>query len=224
MQKGRSRASEIAERLTQAIHAHRLVPGVKLSEDEVSGIFDVSRTTTRAALQILAHAQLIDLQPNRGAFVASPSVREAREVFEARALVEPRTARSAAARATPADVVRLRRHLDREHAAMHRGEPSEALVLSGGFHVLIAEIADQDTLLAFIRQLVSRSSLVIALYWRRPSAMCESHAHDALAAALQDGDGDQAETLMKSHLVDLLSLLDLQNPHSPRISLREALT
>ena len=85
---GRSRAEDIADRLREAIHAHRLTPGAKLSEDEVGGIFEVSRTTTRAALHMLAHEQLVTIEPNRGAFVASPSIREAREVFEARALLE----------------------------------------------------------------------------------------------------------------------------------------
>jgi len=220
---GRSRAEDIADRLREAIHAHRLTPGTKLSEDEVGGIFDVSRTTTRAALQMLAHEQLVAIEPNRGAFVASPSIREAREVFEARALLEPRTARSAAERATPADIALLREHIDAEHAAMREGDSGRALMLSGEFHIQIAKIADQDTIEDFIRQLISRSSLVIALYWRRQNALCESHAHDALIEALARGDGIAAEELMSSHLVDLLSLLDLRQTPPGSLSLKDAL-
>ncbi|WP_417742590.1 GntR family transcriptional regulator [Salipiger sp.] len=220
---GRSRAEDIADRLREAIHAHRLTPGAKLSEDEVGGIFEVSRTTTRAALQMLAHEQLVAIEPNRGAFVASPSIREAREVFEARALLEPRTARSAAERATPADIARLRAHIDAEHAAMRSGDSGRALMLSGAFHIQIAGIADQDTIEDFIRQLISRSSLVIALYWRRQTALCESHAHDALIEALARGDGIAAEELMSSHLVDLLSLLDLRQTPPGSLSLKDAL-
>ena len=220
---GRSRAEDIADRLREAIHAHRLTPGAKLSEDEVGGIFEVSRTTTRAALHMLAHEQLVTIEPNRGAFVASPSIREAREVFEARALLEPRTARSAAERATPADVALLRAHIDAEHAAMRDGDSGRALMLSGEFHIQIARIADQDTIEDFIRQLISRSSLVIALYWRRQTALCESHAHDALIEALARGDGIAAEELMSSHLVDLLSLLDLRQTPPGSLSLKDAL-
>ena len=219
----RTRAEAISSDLTEAIHEHRLTPGMKLGEDEIGDVFGVGRTIVRAALQMLAHAQLVTIEPHRGAFVAKPSVREAREVFEARALLEPRTARSAAERATPADLDLLRAHVAAEHAAIAAGENGLALKLSGDFHLEIARIANQETIAEFIRQLMSRSSLVIALYWRRRSAMCESHAHDALLKAMEAGDGPLAEDLMKGHLVDLVSMLDLQELPDRRQSLREAL-
>jgi DNA-binding GntR family transcriptional regulator len=59
--------------------------------------------------------------------------------------------------------------------------------------------------------LIARSSLIIALYWRRESALCESHAHHALVQAIADGDEQNAEELMRSHLVDLNSALDLRD-------------
>ena len=145
--------SAIIAGLSLAIHEHRLAPGTKLSEDEVGEIYGVSRTVVRAALRQLAHDQLVTIRRNRGAYVAQPSVREAREVFEARALLEPRTARSAAERATPADLARLSAHIQAEHAALAAGEPGRAVYLSGMFHIEIARIADQETILAFIRQL-----------------------------------------------------------------------
>ena len=216
-------ADEIAAYLEQAIHEHRLPPGSKLGESEIGEIFGVSRTTVRAALQSLAHGRLVEIKRNRGALVAQPTVREAREVFEARALLEPRTARSAAARVTDADIAALKAHIDAEHAAIAAGEDGLALSLSGRFHIEIARIADQDTIAEFIAQLVSRSSLIIALYWQRRAALCESHAHHALLSALTARDGDLAEDLMKSHLLDLVSSLDLRNKSSVPSSLKEAL-
>ncbi|CAN0602266.1 unnamed protein product, partial [Ectocarpus sp. 12 AP-2014] len=93
-------SAAISEALSLAIHEHRIAPGTKLGEDEIGDIYGVSRTVVRAALQSLAHVQLVEMRRNRGAFVARPSLVEAHEVFEARELLEPRTARSAAARAT----------------------------------------------------------------------------------------------------------------------------
>ena len=213
----------VADRLALAIHEHRIPPGAKLSEDEVGEIFGVSRTVVRAALQQLAHDRLVSLKRNRGAFVAQPTIREAREVFEARALLEPRTARSAAERATPADLARLAAHIAEEHAALAGNDPGRAVRLSGLFHIEIARIADQDTICGFITQLVARSSLIIALYWQRRNALCESHAHEALMRAFAERDADMAETLMKGHLLDLISSLDLrQSTPRPR-SLKEAL-
>jgi DNA-binding GntR family transcriptional regulator len=216
-------STSVAGRLALAIHEHRLQPGTKLSEDEVGEIFGVSRTVVRAALQALAHERLVTLIRNRGAHVAQPSVREAREVFEARALLEPRTAGSAALRATPDDIARLQAHIDEEHGALQAGDPGRALRLSGLFHIEIARIADQDTISAFITQLVARSSLVIALYWQRRNALCESHAHHALLRALADHDAGRAEDLMKGHLLDLVTSLDLRSIEAAPQSLKEAL-
>lgn len=216
-------AEGIATDIGLAIHEHRLAPGSKLSEDEVGEVFGVSRTVVRAALQHLAHDRLVELKRNRGAFVAQPTVREAREVFEARALLEPRTARSAAGRVTEADLELLQRHIDEEHAALDAGSVGRALYLSGRFHLEIARIADQDTIADFIAQLVARSSLVIAMYWQRRGALCESHAHHALLRAMANRDGALAEELMKAHLLDLLTSLDLRNRTSAPGTLREAL-
>lgn len=216
-------SEKVAGALASAIHEHRLGPGTKLNEDDVGEIFGVSRTVVRAALQQLAHDRLVELHRNRGAFVAQPTVREAREVFEARSLLEPRTARSAAERVTQADLDRLTAHLEEEHRAVEAGEAGRALSLSGAFHIEIARIADQATIFAIVSQLISRSSLVIALYWRRRTALCESHAHHALMKALAARDGAQAEEMMKGHLLDLVSSLDLRSTPPAPPTLRDAL-
>lgn len=217
------RSAEVAHGLATAIHEQRLQPGTKLSEDEVGEIYGVSRTIVRAALQALAHDHLVVMMRNRGAFVAEPTVCDAQEVFEARALLEPRTARSAAKRATQEDVLRLRSHINDEHTAMAAGDVGRALRLSGQFHVEIARIADQETIAGFIETLVARSSLIIAVYTRRERALCESHAHDALIDALADGDEARAERLMTSHLADLLSALDLSPRRAEQRSLRDSI-
>ncbi len=209
--------------LERAIHEHRLPPGTKLGEDELAEAYGISRTIVRSALLALSHRHLVELKRNRGAFVAQPTIREAREVFEARALLEPRTAHSAALRMREADLATLHDNIREEHAALDAGDDGRALFLSGQFHVEIARIADQSTIEIFISQLISRSSLIIALYWRRRAALCETQAHHALLDAFERRDGDAAEQLMKGHLLDLVASLDLQNVTPPPTSLREAL-
>ena len=199
----------VSSALSQAIHEHRLAPGMKLGEDELADIYGVSRTIVRTALQSLAHQHVIEIKRNRGAYVAKPSLSEAQEVFEARELLEPRTARSAAQNATANDIALLQDHITQEHAAMDAGDRGRALYLSGQFHVEIARIAQQKTIADMINVLIARSSLIIALYWRRESALCESQAHHALIKAIGDNDGARAEELMQSHLVDLHSALNL---------------
>lgn len=207
----------------RAIHEHRLPPGLRLAESDLAEIYGVSRTVVRAGLQALSQGHLVTLLPNRGAWVAKPSPREAREVFEARELLEPRTTREAARRATPQDIAALRAHLAAEHAALDQKDHGRALWLSGQFHCMIARIGDQITLLEIIERLVARSALVIALYWRRESARCDSHSHGALLAALERNDPAEAEDLMRSHLVDIHSALQFTVAESDHKSLRDLL-
>ena len=216
-------SSEVGSAIAKAIHEHRVIPGTKLGEDELSEIYGVSRTLVRSALQWLSHEQLIDIQPNRGAFVSKPSLREAREIFEARALLEPKTARSAALRMTDQAATHLKAHINAEHAALAQNDIGKALRLSGVFHIEISRLADQQTIGRFIESLIARSSLIIALYRKRDSALCEKHAHNALLEALSQRDGAKAEELMQSHLVDLVSALDLSEKTTKQPSLKNAL-
>lgn len=212
---------DIVTQLTEAVHEHRIQPGTRLREDEVGDIFGVSRTLVRQALRSMAHDGLVTIERNRGAFVARPTLREAREVFQTRMLLEPQTARAAAEAATARDMKVLERHIALEHEALDRGEAGLALKLSGEFHLEIARIADQKIIEDFLHQLISRSSLVIALYWRRRTALCESNAHHELIEALRAQDADRAEDLMRDHLLDLLTQLDLSDRPTAPTSLHD---
>ena len=217
------RTLDVCLSIQSAILEHKLAPGLKLSEDEVGEIYGVSRTVVRAALQALAHSSLVTIQKNRGAYVAEPTVREAHEVFQARALIEPAVARLAADAVTPEGLETLKAHLDAEHAALETGDMSKALVLSGGFHTAIAEIADHKVFTGMVRSLISRSSLIIALYAKRSDTACESHSHGALMHAFAKKDAAAAEEIQKSHIIDLHSGLDLREKEPHAISLSQAL-
>lgn len=216
-------SDQVSVFLSRAIHEHRLAPGTKLGEDDLADIYGVSRTIIRTALQSLAHGQLVEIHRHRGAFVAKPTPDEAREVFEARELLEPRTARSAAQRANAEDIAFLDAHIEKEHAALAQDDMGLALYLSGQLHVHIAKIAAQNTITGFIETLIARSSLIVALYWKRESALCERHAHKSLVTAIQNNDENAAEELMRSHLVDLHSALDLRKRPSADTSLKDIL-
>src|SRR5690554_20430 len=113
---------DIAERITNAVMEHRLPPGIKLAEERLASAFGVSRTKIRQALTVLSREGLVKLHPNRGAFVASPTVKEALDLFETRRLVEPEIVRNVIGKAGKADVKRLRAHLAAEADARARGD------------------------------------------------------------------------------------------------------
>lgn len=218
-----ARSAKIYAALLEAIIDHRLVPGTRLPEDDIGALYGASRTIVRAALQALAHDRVVTMQPNRGAQVAHPSIEEARQVFEARSLLEPRIAALAAERATARDVARLRAHHRAEEAAIRKGDQRNAIVLSAQFHNILAEMAAQPILEGFLRELTSRSSLVVALYWQRKDTTCERHAHHELVDAIAAHKPERAADLMHSHLVDIFSGLDLRERAPKEARLAEML-
>ena len=209
---------QIYERIVSAILDHRLAPGTKLVEDKLGTAFGVSRTRLRPVLVRLANEQIVTLIPNRGATVAQPSEQEAREVFEVRRLIEPRLVALFIAKANASDMAGLKRCIEDEEAARKAGDMHRAIRLSGDFHLQIAETAGHDTLGRILRELVSRTSLVL-MAWspahaaaREEATACGCQEHRGLLDAIRLRDVDEASKRMRDHLTQLESQLSFAPP------------
>ncbi|MCF1710703.1 GntR family transcriptional regulator [Tabrizicola sp. J26] len=200
---------EIVERIFEAIIDQRLPPGTKLSEASLCEAFGVGRMRIRQSLLLLASREVVELLPNRGAFVASPSAEQAREVFEARLMIEPNVARLAAERATDNDLKTLERHLQLEHEAHRSNKRRESIRLSGHFHVLLAEIADNAVALRMVKELVTRTSLIIGIFGSPGVSNCRDEDHDEIFDAFRTRDCDAASSLMSKHLRHIQEHLEL---------------
>src|SRR2546430_16415048 len=85
---GRAAEDRVFHAVLDAILDHRLAPGTRLGERELSELLGASRGAVRAALSRLGHSLLVELRPNRAAIIANPSAAETRDVFEARRAIE----------------------------------------------------------------------------------------------------------------------------------------
>ncbi len=83
------------------------------------------------------------------------------------------------------------------------------LRLSGAFHIAVAATSGEGVLTAFLRSLISRSSLVIALYGRSHASACGHDEHIALVSVLGNREAQSAARLMSDHLDHIFSDLDL---------------
>jgi DNA-binding GntR family transcriptional regulator len=191
----------IVEALTKAIVEHRLHPGTKLAEQKLADHFGVSRTLVRQALFQLSQNGLIRLEPARGAFVAAPSVAEARQVFAVRRMLEAEITRSLARSMTPAKLKVLTDHSALEKSALHIQDNSNRAELLGDFHIRMAELLGNDVLVQMMVELLSRCSLITLMYQPDSAAEHSSEEHDALIQALAAQDEDLAVRLMDEHLL-----------------------
>ncbi|MBB3139182.1 GntR family transcriptional regulator [Halomonas organivorans] len=218
---GAERHEAIHRSISDAIIEHRLKPGARLREDALSEVFGISRTGIRKILQRLALEQLVTLTPRRGASVTRPTADEAKDVFDARQMVECGLMPEVARRITAADLEALRDMARRERQALKAGEQSTAIKLSAAFHGRLAHISGNATLAAFVEQLCSRSSLILAVYGNAGHLGCESHDHDDLLGYLEGGDGERARAFMSRHLKAIEASLSIHEEESEAPDLYE---
>jgi DNA-binding GntR family transcriptional regulator len=202
--------NEIVERIFEAVVEQRLPPGTKLSESVLCEAFGVGRMRIRRALLLLSSREVVELHANRGAYVALPTPRQARDVFEARLALEPAISHLAVERATEADIANLSKHLAMEHDAHHQNRRHEAIRLSGQFHILLAQIAGNAVMLRMMKELVTRTSLIIGIFGAAGVVnSCRSNDHERIVDAFRQRDGQLAGALMTEHLREIESTLDL---------------
>jgi DNA-binding GntR family transcriptional regulator len=209
----------IYERILAAVMEHRLPPGTKLIEERLGAAFRVSRTKIRQVLGRLAHDGVVTVYPNRGTFVSSPTVEEARHVLDARRLIEPALIRQIATSATPRQIARLREHVSLESRARAANDRRTIIRLSGEFHILIADMAGNPYLAKPLRELASLTCLIIALYDSPTVPACLHNEHDDIVDAVAAKDAERAATLMVSHLGHVERALDMHVPASEEIDL-----
>lgn len=202
-------ANDIVERVVSAIMEHRLPPGIKLVEEKLAAAFGVSRTKIRQALTTLAKDGLVKLHPNRGAFVASPTVQEAMDLFATRRLLEPEVVRKVIERAGKPEFKRLHAHLASEDEARARGDRRAIIKLSGEFHMLLAELGGNTYISKLMNELCPLTCLIIALYDAPQTPSCPENEHAAIVDAIERKDGERAVRLMMDHLAHVEGELQL---------------
>lgn len=201
---------DIYERIYVAILEHRLHPGTKLVEERLAEIFGVSRARIREVLARLAHEQIVEIVPQRGAYVAKPSIEQALDVFEARRLIEPAVVRRLIDTLTPEKLARLRQHQALEMDARRRDDRRTVVRLSGEFHSLAAELAGNSALARNMRELSTLTCLMIFLYDAPTSSSCRADEHSQIVEAIAARDAARAERLMLEHLDHIENGMNLE--------------
>jgi DNA-binding GntR family transcriptional regulator len=217
---GRAAASVtdgIVDSITTAIVERRLMPGTRLVEQQIADVFKVSRTVVRQALNQLSRDRLVTLEPARGAFVSTPSIDEARQVFHVRRLIEGGMVRQLAAQITDRQVEQLRLHLRDERQAVSRVDVSGRTRLLADFHVVLARLLGNEVLAELIADLLSRSQLIALMYQSSHSAEHSQEEHVDIVDALAKRDGRAAAKLMERHLEAVERNLRL-DPRTPDLA------
>lgn len=163
-----------------AVMSHRLPPGTKLVEAALSESLRLPRAVVRMGLLRLAHDRIVELRPNRGAAVASPSIEEARQVYEARRLLEGALVARLCGTISRTGLAELRRMVQDGANAFEKGAVAQWITLAGRFHVRLAEFSGNEVIVRQVSELVSRSNLITALYMAEGKTLYSIQARQSL--------------------------------------------
>jgi DNA-binding FadR family transcriptional regulator len=211
-------SSSIADQIRQAIVTGKLTQGSRLPpERELAEQFGVSRVTVRDALRALEAMGLLEVRVGArgGAFVTAPSgsimgqtmsdmmmmsALTPEDIVEARLVVELGTVTLACARATDADLARLREHTELAREELAAGTYTREL--SWDFHaLLVASIHN-----AAVEGLTQSFRSTLSLHPIRTREGARAHGrtvdeHTRIVEALERRDGVAARTEMAHHLL-----------------------
>jgi DNA-binding GntR family transcriptional regulator len=210
----------IVDALFSAIAQHRLPPGTRLIEAQIVETLQANRNHVQVALQRLAMQKVVTIEANRGAMVAQPTAREARDIFSARRAIE----RAIVEGITPATMRKQRQRIANHMKNERKATDRRAIVRElSEFHLLLGEISGNAVLSDILANLMVRSSLIVALYQRNDVPSCASDEHQEIITALENGDNEKAVAVMIEHLDELEAQLALDESVPAEFNLKQAL-
>jgi DNA-binding GntR family transcriptional regulator len=175
-----------------------LAPGAVVRDDLLQQQLGLGRTPIREALQRLVRDQFVTIIPRRGMYVSSIDVSELSTLYETRAVLEPYVMRLASARGRAADWDAMAASLAR---ASTDSTPTQLLDIDRKCREIVWAAADNRFITETLDMLYAQSDRLWHLYVSDVAALDQViDEHRAIHAALVDGDGERAASLIESHM------------------------
>ncbi|NLG46539.1 GntR family transcriptional regulator [Gordonia sp. (in: high G+C Gram-positive bacteria)] len=198
-----SSADRVYDEVKELILTCELNGGEMISEGEIAARCEVSRTPVREAFLRLAAEGWMRLYPKRGALIVPIGESEARDVLDARVLLEGHAMSSVVgdSDAVVALETRLRDNLAR-HRQVDPADSAEFARLDAEFHQLIVAAGRNELLSDFYTSLGERHRRMTADRLRRDATMPDRIVadHAALADVVKAADPERFAEMLAAHL------------------------
>ncbi len=193
-------APRLAEAIRDRLISGELKPGQRLSEAALSADFEVSRNSLREAFRLLTKDGLLQHEPNRGVFVATPSMASIIDIYRVRRIVEGQ-ALSNAYPNHPA-VARMKAAVEAARAARELNDWISVGSENMKFHAAIVDLADSQRMSGFYAQIAAELRLSFGLL-REPELLHAPYVemNAAILAKLEAGDPKAAAAALDAYLV-----------------------
>lgn len=202
-----SLTDDVYDKLRDQILRVERRPGDVIYEADLAKEFAVSKTPVREALRLLAHTGWVVVLPRKGYIIRPVELRDVRDIFAIRRMIEPTLAEEAARTASADQLTSLADLLQRQSTA---DNTEAALLAARQFHLELAEISGSHRVHLMLEGLVDE---VRRLHYLLPNVEThitseqEIRAHTSILKALTDRDADAARALTIEHLNEVAHTL-----------------
>jgi len=193
-------ATQTAAKIREMLITGELLPGTKLSEQQISAQFGISRNTLREVFRLLTSQSLLNYIPNRGVFVATPDEATVVDIYRVRRVIQ-KGAVQIAVPAHPA-LARMNVLLAQAVLAQENGDWRQVGTINMEFHRAMVELCDSTRLSACFDLVLAELRLVFA------QLEDNAHLHESyialnaeLLSSLQSGNNEIAVRQLDSYLL-----------------------
>ena len=198
-------SDEVYEALQTMILSRRLAPGEQLSLTHIEQQMGISRTPLKEALNRLAHAGLVKIEPRKGTYVADPTDDEISESFDVRRALEMYAVKLAVRNMTPSRLQQIRELVEALRSMVQGGDKNQILQeffdLDHDLHLLIVETSGNRRLRETWEQ-VNLHGYMARVRYGTAGRLIDStqEEHEEILRAFAAGDASAAEQAMSNHI------------------------
>ena len=209
LDRDRQAAPQVFERLRGMIISLELPPGSPLSRAALAARFGVSSTPVRDALMRLEEEGLIDVFPQYATVVSRVDVRLAQQAHFLRQAVELEIVRALALQHDDAALVaELHATIARQQQSAKAGDFEQFMAADNEFHSQLYTAADKQDIWSLVRSRSGHIDRLRRMHLPSPGKAQDIVRHHRLIAkAIDAGEPDQAQRLLRTHLSGTLSEL-----------------
>jgi DNA-binding GntR family transcriptional regulator len=196
---------EVREEIQRRILSGESKPGERLSQQSLARELGVAQGTVRESLLELQWLGLVESVDHLGVFVEKLDVARVCEAYLLREVMEGLAARLACGTAGRSDIAELKTMAEQIYRLAEEDNP-EAASLDRGFHLRIAEICRNETLLKISKTYRALGMVVRA--FREPAVIYAEHLK--IVEAIENNHREEAEKQARKHVEGAREMIEAQ--------------
>ncbi|MGR3762974.1 GntR family transcriptional regulator [Rossellomorea sp. NS-SX7] len=188
--------------IKNAILNRQIAPGNQLVENAIAEKVNASRTPIRNAITKLESEGLVNVIPNRGAFIVQPTIGEMVEAFEMRKKLEEMAVQKGFSHLGAEEITRMKQLLKEMRTACDQREILLYQEKNNAFHLIFGEVSGNRYLVEFMEELFNRITIYMVLYdvFDEENEERDLLEHERMIHHIENGEEEELHTLLMKHL------------------------